>query len=130
MNNRPVEAEFPERYLRTVDSETYTIALRIVYRIVIRESKHKLIIYNHEAGQNYLLRSLGGGLNMLAESELVEDFSGEDYIILSEYLANFKKDDEGIPQITTEGSPLKKYEGYELDYENPYGSGRISIIKK
>ena len=82
------------------------------------------------AGQNYLLRSLGGGLNMLAESELVEDFSGEDYIILSEYLANFKKDDEGIPQITTEGSPLKKYEGYELDYENPYGSGRISIIKE
>ncbi len=82
------------------------------------------------AGQNYLLRNLGGGLNMLAESELVEDFSGEDYIILSEYLSNFKKDSDGAAKITTEGSPLKKYEGYEMDYENPYGAGRITIIKE
>ena len=80
-------------------------------------------------GQNYLLRSLGGGLNMLKDSKVVEDFSGEDYMIFAEYLTSFEKDDKGEIKITSENSPLSSYEGYDLNYENPYGAGRITIIK-
>ena len=79
-------------------------------------------------GQNYLLRSLGEGLNMLEKSQLIEDFSGEDYTIFAKYLSNFAQDENGEKKITTAGSPLSKYTGYDLDYENPLGSGRIKII--
>ena len=37
-------------------------------------------------------------------------------------------DAEGLPQLTTANSPLADYPGYLLDYENPYGAGRISIL--
>lgn len=79
------------------------------------------------SGINYLLRNDGNGLNMFDSDELTVDYVGEDYIILSEYIKSFKSDGE-YAIVNTKNSPLSSYKGYLLDYENPYGSGRINII--
>ncbi|MDO4188764.1 MAG: bifunctional UDP-sugar hydrolase/5'-nucleotidase [Lachnospiraceae bacterium] len=80
------------------------------------------------AGINYLLRNSGNGLSMFDKDELTIDFVGQDYIILAEYLKSFAGDSE-YPIINTKNSPLASYEGYLLDYDNPYGAGRINILK-
>ncbi len=79
------------------------------------------------AGANYILKNLGDGMAMFKGIVPVLDFVGEDYIILADYFKSFKKGKDKYPHISTENSPLKAYKNYLLDYENPFGSGRIEI---
>ena len=37
-------------------------------------------------------------------------------------------DGDGLPHLTSANSPLADYPGYLLDYENPHGAGRITIL--
>lgn len=98
---------------------------------------HDIEIYNRETGEyepidlekeytvggiNYILRNAGGGLAMVSNSELVLDYCGEDYMILAEYLKAFNHQ-----IISSENSPLASLKNYPLNYENAYGSGRITI---
>ncbi len=78
-------------------------------------------------GINYILRNHGDGFAMLKDMNTVVNYVTEDYLMLSEYAKSFKKSSDGFAHITTENSPLSSYEGYLLDYEDPYGSGRIII---
>ena len=81
------------------------------------------------AGANYILKNLGDGMAMFKGIIPILDFVGEDYIILADYFKSFKKGKDKYPHISTENSPLKAYKNYLLDYENPFGSGRIEINK-
>lgn len=78
-------------------------------------------------GINYILRNSGNGLGMFSDDELIIDFVGQDYSILGMYFEAFEKEGE-YPLVNTKNSPLNKLSGYQMDYENPYGAGRISII--
>lgn len=79
-------------------------------------------------GINYTLRSSGDGCAMFAKTKLVKDYIGEDYLITSAYVKAFGgKDEKGLPHISSKNSPLASYKNYPLDYENPNGSGRITI---
>lgn len=80
-------------------------------------------------GINYLLRNSGVGLSMFEEDELSADYVGLDYVILAEYIKSFGIEGE-YATVNNATCPLRGYEGYLLDYENPYGAGRINIIKK
>lgn len=77
-------------------------------------------------GINYLLRNSGNGLSMFEDDELVVDYVGQDYTILSEYIKSFTMNGE-YSQVNTKNSPLSAYDGYLIDYENPFGCGRITI---
>lgn len=81
------------------------------------------------AGINYLLRNSGNGLSMFRNCDAIVDYAGQDYEILAEYCRSFIKDGT-YARIKTEGSRLKEYKGYLIDYENPFGAGRIQILKK
>ena len=81
------------------------------------------------AASDYTLKNFGDGMTMFKNSKIIRDFVGEDHAVLANYLKAFKKGDDGFPHISTENSPMKSYENYLLDYENPYGSGRIKIKK-
>ncbi len=98
---------------------------------------HDIEIYNRETGEyepidltkeytvggiNYVLRNAGGGLAMVSNGELVLDYCGEDYMVLAEYLKAFNNQ-----SISSDNSPLSSLNHYLLNYENPYGSGRITI---
>ena len=78
-------------------------------------------------GINYLLRNNGNGLNMFNNDKMIIDFIGQDYSILAMYFGAFEKEGE-YPLVNTKNSPLNKLSGYQLDYENPYGANRISIV--
>ena len=78
-------------------------------------------------GINYTLRNQGDGLTMLADSTCVVDYVSEDYLVLAEYIKAFGTGEDGLPVVSTENSPLSSYAGYLLDYENPYGAGRIEF---
>lgn len=78
-------------------------------------------------GINYMLRNSGNGLSMFENDKLSVDYVGQDYVILSEYFKSFGSDTE-LAVINNKNCPLAKYNGYLLDYENPMGSERISII--
>lgn len=78
-------------------------------------------------GINYLLRNQGEGLSMISDLSVIQDYITEDYLVLSEYAKSFAKDSDGFAHIRTENSPLASYEGYLIDYENPYGAGRIIL---
>lgn len=77
-------------------------------------------------GINYILRNGGNGLSMFKDNELSVDYVGLEYVILSEYIKSFEGDGE-YPVINTMNSPLARYGGYMLDYDNPEGAGRIQI---
>lgn len=79
-------------------------------------------------GLNYILRNDGSGMSMYSKDELTVDYVGEDYVVLAEYMKAFEKEN-GYPLINTKNSPLVNYSGYLLDYENPYGAGRITTIE-
>lgn len=98
-------------------------------------------IYNRESGNyedidpnknyslggiNYILRNSGNGLSMFADDPLVVDYVGQDYVIFAEYIKSFKGEG-AYPLVNSENSPLSSYKGYLLDYENPFGAGRITI---
>lgn len=100
-------------------------------------------VYNKENGQyepidlnreyqlggiNYILRNNGNGMKMFEADELTIDYVGQDYIILAEYLRSFEGDGD-YPVVNTKNSPLSSYKGYLLDYENPLGAQRITILE-
>ena len=81
------------------------------------------------AGMNYTLRNLGDGFAMFDGAELIKDYVSEDYLVMSTYAMSFGGvDAEGLPHLSSANSVLAEYPGYLLDYENPYGAGRISIL--
>ena len=80
-------------------------------------------------GMNYTLRNLGDGFAMFDGAELIKDYVSEDYLVMSSYAMMFGgADGDGLPHLTSANSPLADYPGYLLDYENPYGAGRITIL--
>ena len=81
------------------------------------------------AGMNYTRRNLGDGFAMFDGAELIKDYVSEDYLVMSTYAMTFGGvDAEGLPHLSSANSVLAEYPGYLLDYENPYGAGRISIL--
>ena len=81
------------------------------------------------AGMNYTLRNLGDGFAMFDGAELIKDYVSEDYLVMSTYAMTFGGvDAEGLPHLSSANSVLAEYPGYLLDYENPYGAGRITIL--
>ena len=81
------------------------------------------------AGMNYTLRNLGDGFAMFDGAELIKDYVSEDYLVMSSYAAMFGGvDANGLPHLSTANSPLPDYPGYLLNYEDPYGAGRIQMI--
>ena len=74
-------------------------------------------------------RNLGDGFAMFDGATLIKDYVSEDYLVMSSYAAMFGGVDEnGLPHLTSANSPLADYPGYLLNYEEPYGAGRIQII--
>ena len=81
------------------------------------------------AGMNYTLRNLGDGFAMFDGATLIKDYVSEDYLVMSSYAAMFGGvDANGLPHLTSANSPLADYPGYLLNYEDPYGAGRIQMI--
>ena len=81
------------------------------------------------AGMNYTLRNLGDGFAMLYGAELIKDYVSEDYLVMSTYAMIFDgADAAGLPHLSSANSPLAAYPGYLLNYEQPYGAGRITIL--
>ena len=81
------------------------------------------------AGMNYTLRNLGDGFAMFDGAELIKDYVSEDYLVMSTYAMIFDGvDAAGLPHLSSANSPLAAYSGYLLNYEQPYGAGRITIL--
>ena len=81
------------------------------------------------AGMNYTLRNLGDGFAMFDGAELIKDYVSEDYLVMSTYAMIFDgADAAGLPHLSSANSPLAAYPGYLLNYEQPYGAGRINIL--
>ena len=81
------------------------------------------------AGMNYTLRNLGDGFAMFDGAELIKDYVSEDYLVMSTYAMIFDgADAAGLPHLSSANSPLAVYPGYLLNYEQPYGAGRITIL--
>jgi len=81
------------------------------------------------AGMNYTLRNLGDGFAMFDGAELIKDYVSEDYLVMSTYAMIFDGvDAAGLPHLSSANSPLTAYPGYLLNYEQPYGAGRITIL--
>ena len=81
------------------------------------------------AGMNYTLRNLGDGFAMFDGATLIKDYVSEDYLVMSSYAAVFGGvDANGLPHLASANSPLADYPGYLLNYEDPYGAGRIQMI--
>ena len=81
------------------------------------------------AGMNYTLRNLGDGFAMFEGAELIKDYVSEDYLVMSTYAMIFDgADAAGLPHLSSANSPLAAYPGYLLNYEQPYGAGRITIL--
>ena len=71
-------------------------------------------------GNNFTLVNGGDGYTMFEGCESVVDYVAEDYMAVSEYVKAFA---DG--SINTANSPLAALPGYLINYENPYGAGRI-----
>lgn len=81
------------------------------------------------AGMNYTLRNLGDGFAMFDGATLIKDYVSEDYLVMSSYAAMFGGvDANGLPHLSSANSPLADYPGYLINYEDPYGAGRIQMI--
>ena len=79
------------------------------------------------AGMNYTLRNLGDGFAMFDGAELIKDYVSEDYLVMSTYAMIFGAVND-VPVLSSANSPLASYPGYLLNYENPYGAGRIQVV--
>ena len=51
----------------------------------------------------------------------------EDYLVMSTYAMIFDAVND-VPVLSSANSPLASYPGYLLNYENPYGAGRIQVV--
>jgi len=78
-------------------------------------------------GINYILRNSGSGLSMFSDNKLVVDYLESDFQVFVHYITSFTVEGK-YPLINTVNSPLTKYTNYQLDYDNPYGAGRINIL--
>ena len=76
------------------------------------------------AGMNYTLRD---GFAMFDGAELIKDYVSEDYLVMSTYAMIFDAVND-MPVLSSANSPLASYPGYLLNYENPYGAGRIQVV--
>ena len=74
-------------------------------------------------GINYILRNGGGGLSMFSNSEVILDYIIEDYMCLAEFMKAFDQ-----ATVCNANTPLKGYDNYLFNYENPSGSGRITLL--
>lgn len=94
-------------------------------------------VYNRESGKyealdlsreyavgvsNYLLEDHGCGMSMFDKGSRVAEEVELTYQVIVDYVKSFK---DNI--INSKNSPLAKYSGYLLDYENPNGAGRITV---
>ena len=78
------------------------------------------------SARNLGLEQAEGEYILFADSD---DYVSEDYLVMSTYAMTFGGvDAEGLPHLSSANSVLAEYPGYLLDYENPYGAGRISIL--
>ena len=59
---------------------------------------------------------------------MVVDYVCQDSEVISDYIKSFEIQGE-YPVISTEGCSLRELSGYNLDYESPFGAGRIMIIE-
>ena len=81
------------------------------------------------AGMNSTLSNLGDGFAMFDGATLIKDYVSEDYLVMSSYAAMFGGvDANGLPHLASANSPLADYPGYLINYEDPYGAGRIQMI--
>ena len=78
-------------------------------------------------GTNYILKNNGNGLTMFSDSETILDYISEDYMALAEFMKSFKNENNECI-INNSTSPFKRYINYSCDYENPKGSGRITLL--
>ena len=60
-------------------------------------------------------------------AKVVENGLATDYLVLADYAKAFAKGEDGLPRISTAGSPLSSLPNYPVAYEKPNGSGRISF---
>lgn len=79
------------------------------------------------AGVDYILQNGGNGLSMFMGCEPIIGYVAQDSDVVCEYVENFLKEGE-LAKVNTKNSPLSAYDGYQIDYENPLGAGRIQII--
>ena len=81
------------------------------------------------AGMNCTLLNLGDCFALFDGATLIKDYVSEDYLVMSSYAAMFGGvDANGLPHLASANSPLADYPGYLLNYEDPYGAGRIQMI--
>jgi len=78
-------------------------------------------------GIDYILRNGGCGLAFLGSNECIHSYIGPEAELVVEYVRAFKKSGE-YAVVNSANSPLAAYKNYLLDYENPYGSGRVKMI--
>ena len=69
----------------------------------------------------------GDGFAMFRGAKVVENSLATDYLVLADYAKAFAKGEDGLPRISTAGSPLAALPNYPVAYEKPNGSGRISF---
>ena len=65
--------------------------------------------------------------SMFDGAELIKDYVSEDYLVMSTYAMIFDAVND-MPVLSSANSPLASYPGYLLNYENPYGAGRIQVV--
>ena len=78
-------------------------------------------------GNAFTLVEGGDGFSMFRSAKKIENGLATDYLVLADYAKAFARGKDGLPSITSATSPLASLANYPIDYENPYGSGRIAI---
>lgn len=113
---KSVDGEYRVKDVEIYNTETKTyepMDLNATYRV---------------AGDNYKFRNGGNGLSMFMDCNMVVDYVCQDSEVISDYIKSFEIQGE-YPVISTEGCPLRELSGYDLDYESPFGAGRITIME-
>lgn len=80
-------------------------------------------------GSGFTLIDCGDGFSMFKRASCVNNAIAVDYTVLAEYAKAFTKGLDGSPRLSSANSPLAKLANYQISYETPDGSGRISIAK-
>ena len=78
-------------------------------------------------GTSYLLCNQGDGYAMGKDFIPIFDYITEDYMVTSIYIQAFKQGPDKKAHISSNNSPLRKYVGYKINYEDTAGSGRIKV---